>query len=151
MTGSYDDFFQPRPPTWTQRIEPRASEPPPEAGLHPRSGDEGQYRAFGFTPTEDLETCDVAWWLGHDTPQGQEVQYRFLVRIGYVGDEQINLMLTDAIISIEGKRLQELRKRLSRRRVTFIQAFNPKVWARPAEGEPIIERIGILYPGEARP
>lgn len=145
MTGSYDEMFQPRQPNWTQRVDPRPAPPEPAA----RTTEDGRYRAFGHTPSEDLETCDIAWWLGHDTPQGQEVQYRFLVRTAYVGDEQINLFLTDAIISIEGRNLRELRKRLSRRRVTFIQAFHPGLWPRPPEGDPIIERIRILYPGEA--
>jgi hypothetical protein len=109
----------------------------------------GSYKAYGHTPTNELETCDVTWWLTGQIPQGQEIQYRFLVRVGYIGDDQLHLMLTDAIIAIKGKNLRDLRKRLMRQRVTFIQAFNPGIWPRPPEGEPLIEKIRILYPGEA--
>lgn len=148
MSRSYDDVFNRPNGGWTQRVgEPPATPPRDEPA---RSTDDGLYRPYGVTPTDDLETCDIAWWLGNDTPQGQEVQYRFIVRIGYVGDDQINLMLTDAIISIEGRNLRELRKRLSRRKVTFVQAFNAKLWPQPGMGEPVIERIEILYPGESR-
>lgn len=147
MSRNYDDVFHRPNGGWTQRVgEPPAAPAPDEPA---RSTEDGQYRPFGITPTDDLETCDIAWWLGHDTPQGQEVQYRFMIRTAYVGDEQINLMLTDAIISIEGRHLRELRKRLSRRKVTFIQAFNPRLWPQPGPDQPLIERISILYPGEA--
>lgn len=147
MSREYDELFQRQPGGWAQRVGSELPPTPaPEAPA--RSTEDGLYRAYGTTPTDELEGCDIAWWLGHDTPQGQEVQYRFIVRIGYVGDDQINLMLTDAIISIEGRNLRDLRKRLSRRRVTFIQAFNPRVWPKPADEEPIIERVSILYPGE---
>lgn len=150
MTDRYDDAIHRRPPAWTQRVDqrPPGQEAPPIAPDFGPSPQDGEYRAYGVTPTDDLESCDIAWWLGHDTPQGQEVQYRFVVRIGYVGEEQINLMLADAIISIEGRRLRDLRKRLSRGRVSFIQAFNPRIWPRPSEDAPIVERVTILYPGE---
>lgn len=148
MSRSYDDVFHRPNGGWTQRV---GEAPPVTSPDEPaRSTEDGLYRPYGVTQTDDLETCDIAWWLGHDTPQGQEVQYRFIVRIGYVGDDQINLMLTDAIISIEGRHLRELRKRLSRRKVTFIQAFNAKLWPQPGAGEPVIERIEIHYPGESR-
>lgn len=145
MTGDYDSRFQRPEGGWAQRLsDPRASAPAEPL----RSTEDGEYRAYGVTPTDDLDTCDIAWWLGNDTPQGQEVRYHYIVRIGWVGDEQINLMLTDAIITIEGQWLRDLRKRLSRRKVTFIQAYHSKHWPKPALGQPLVERIGILYPGE---
>ncbi len=145
MSNDFDDVFQNRG-GWAQRVsEPRVQPEAVEQRPEP-----GAYRAFGYTPTDDLETCDIAWWLGGDTPQGQEIQYRFLVRVGYFGDECLQLMLTDAMIVIEGKNLRELRKRLTRAKVTFIQAFNPRIWPKPPEGEAIVEKVSLLYPGEAR-
>lgn len=148
MSGSYDEFLRQSPGGWAQRVggDGRPADPPPSEMA--RSTEDGRYRAYGVTPTDELEGCDIGWWLGHDTPQGQEVQYRFVVRIGYVGDEQITLFLTDAMIVIEGRHLRDLRKRLSRRRVTFIQAFHPGFWPKPSEGEPVVEKVRILYPGE---
>lgn len=143
MSNDFDEVFQNRG-RWADRVseprmQPEAAEPAAETGA---------YRAFGYTPTDDLETCDIAWWLGGDTPQGQEIQYRFLVRVGYFGDDCLHLMLTDAMIVIEGKNLRELRKRLTRGKVTFIQAFNPRVWSKPPEGEAIVEKVTLLFPGE---
>lgn len=146
MSRNYDDMFHRPNAGWTQRV----GEPTEAVEDEPaRSTEDGLYRPYGVTPTDDLDSCDIAWWLGHDTPQGQDVQYRFIVRIGYVGEEQINLFLTDAIISIEGRNLTELRKRLRRRKVTFIQAFNPKRWPiLPPPNEPLVQKISIHYPGE---
>jgi hypothetical protein len=149
MSGDFDELFQRRNGGWAERAggaRPTPQEPAADPAPVP---EEGAYRAYGYTPTDDLETCDIAWWLAGDVPQGQEIQYRFLVRIGYLGDDQLHLMMTDCIIAIEGKNLHELRKRLARRKVTFIQAYNSQIWAeRPVAKEPIIERIAILYPGE---
>ena len=61
---------------------------------------------------------------------------------------QLHLMLTDCILHLEGRNLTDLRKRLARRRVTFIRAFNPALWPAPQAGEPLIERITLHYPGE---
>lgn len=148
MSGSFDEFFQKG--GWTERVtEPRASAPgAPEPAAHEAAVGSGPYKPYGYTPADDLETCDVSWWLKGEIPQGQEIQYRFLVRVGYLGDDQLHLMLTDCILHLEGRNLTDLRKRLARRRVTFIRAFNPKLWPAPKPDEPFIERITLLYPGE---
>lgn len=145
MTSDFDDVFQPAT-GWAERVAepPRAIE---ADGSAPAPAD-GSYRAFGFAPKDDMETCDIAWWLPGNIIQGQEIQYRFLIRIAYVGDDHLTLMLSDCIIDIEGKNLRDLRKRLARRRVTYIQAYNPFAWPKPPTNEPIIEKIQVLYPGE---
>jgi hypothetical protein len=146
MSDDFDAIFQHPKGAWAQRVaDPR---PAPEEAESAATVD-APYRAYGFTPADDLDTCDIGWWLTGDVPQGQAIQYRFLVRVGYIGDDQIHLMLTDAIIAIEGKHLHDLRKRLARGRVTFVQAFNPKIWSAPAEGEPVVTKVSVLYPGEA--
>jgi hypothetical protein len=145
MSGDFDEMFQSKAGgSWAHRVAEPQVDAPDEGEQAVGSG---PYKPYGFTPSQDLETCDITWWLKGQIPRGQEIQYRFLVRVGYLGDEDLQLMLTDCIIHIEGKNLRDLRKRLTRRRVTFIQAFNPTVWPQlPPEGEPLIERISILYP-----
>lgn len=147
MTQDFDALFRPSG-GWAKRVagdDPSASVAPQETAEDQQGG---EYRAYGFVPSDDLHACEVSWWLTHDVPQGQEFQYRYLVRVGFVGDDQLHLMLTDCIIAIEGKHLHDLRKRLSRGKVTFIQAFNPKRWPKPPDTEPIIEKVQLLYPGE---
>jgi hypothetical protein len=108
-----------------------------------------EYRAYGHLATGDIcETCDVQRWLdGTDTPEGIEFQYRFLMQIGYMGEEEIKLYLPDCIIVIEGKSLRDLRKKLARRQVTLIQQFSSFAWASaPRPGIALINAIQILRP-----
>ncbi len=146
MSREFDDVFQRPGGGWAQRF----SDARPNAPDGEQVAGSGPYKPYGYTPMNELDTCDIAWWLGGDTPQGQEISYRFLIRVAYFGDDQLHLMLSDCIIALEGKHLRDLRKRLTHGRVTFIQAFNSRFWPRPPESEPIIEKISILYPGEVR-
>ncbi len=50
------------------------------------------------------------------------------MQIGYVGEEQVKLFLPECIVVIDGMYLRDLRKKLARRQITFIQQFSPKVW-----------------------
>jgi len=106
------------------------------------------YKPYGFLPSGTIgEGCDVRWWMeGTETIQGIEFQYRFLMQVGYVGDQELRLFLPDSIVVIEGQRLTDLRKKLARRMVTFIQQHNPRVWGLPPTDEPTIERVQILRP-----
>lgn len=112
----------------------------------------GPYRPYGFMPAGTNEGCDVQRWVdGTETPEGIEFQYRFLMQIGYVGEEQIKLFLPDCIVVIEGQHLRELRKKLARRQVTFIQQYTPQVWPAPPRGEPIVTSIAVVRPEPAPP
>ena len=129
----------------------RAGKETPAARTEPSesTAGSGPYKPYGFMPTSTVgETCDVQRWL-EDTEiaEGIEFQYRFLMQIGYVGEEQIRLFLPECIVVIEGKHLRDLRKKLARRQVTFIQQFSSKVWpTMPPKGEAIIERIEVIRP-----
>jgi len=109
----------------------------------------GDYKPYGFLPTGTInETCEVVRWIeGTEIQEGIEFQYRFLMQVGFVGEEQLKLFLPDCIVVIEGKHLRDLRKKLTRRQVTFIQQFNARVWpAAKRQGEPIIEKIEVVRP-----
>jgi hypothetical protein len=108
----------------------------------------GAYKAFGYMPSGIAETCDIQGWLENsETAHGVEVPFRYIMQIGYVGEEQIKLFLPDCIIVIEGAYLRELRKMLARRQCTFIQQFSQRVWRDPPpKGEAIIEKIAIVRP-----
>ena len=107
------------------------------------------YRAYGAMVAEGIaETCDIQGWLENtQVATGLEIQYRFLMQVGYVGEEQLKLFLPDCIVVIEGSYLRDLRKKLARRQVTFIQQYSSRVWnSAPREGETIVENITVLRP-----
>ena len=150
---SADDFdtafgTTPRPPSFAQRVG--------KADAHATNGEAketdvgtGAYKPYGFLPTGTInETCEVVRWIeGTEVPEGMDFQYRFLMQVGFVGEEQLRLFLPDCIVVIEGHHLRDLRRKLARRQATFIQQWSPRVWnARPAKGEPIVERIEVVRP-----
>lgn len=131
------------------RAEPKPAASVPTGDPKEGTAGSGPYKPYGFLPTAHIgESCDVQRWLDStEIAEGIEFQYRFLMQIGYVGEEQIRLFLPDCIVVIEGKRLRDLRKKLARRQVTFIQQFNPRVWpGSPPANEPLIERIEVVRP-----
>jgi hypothetical protein len=112
----------------------------------------GPYKPYGYLPTGNIgETCDIQGWMENtEIAQGVEVQYRFLMQVGYVGEEQLKLFLPDCIVVIEGRYLRDLRKKLARRQITFIQQYSPRVWpAMPPKGEPVVEKIEVIRPDHA--
>ncbi|ATQ43123.1 hypothetical protein [Caulobacter mirabilis] len=145
MTDDFDAMFGGRPrPTFADRVgrEQPATPPPMESAVGA-----GPYKPYGFLPSGVGEACDVQRWLdGTEVAEGIEFQYRFLMQIGYVGEEQIKLFLPDCIVVIEGRQLRDLRKRLARRQVTFIAQYNPRVWPTPPAGEPIVMSIELMRP-----
>jgi len=151
LNDDFDAVFGTRgrpAPKFTDRVAPRQ----PDLAPPPRSEDMpgvGPYKPYGFMPAGVGEGCDVQRWLeGTEIAEGIEFQYRFLMQIGYVGEEQIKLFLPDCIIVIEGRHLHDLRKKLARRMVTFIQQYNPRVWSASPEGGPFIEFIQVVRPEE---
>ena len=134
--------------TFTERLG-RADAKPTNGEVKEETVGDGAYKPYGFLPTGNIgETCDIQSWLENtETAQGIEVQYRFLMQVGYVGEEQLKLYLPDCIVVIDGRYLRDLRKKLARRQVTFIQQYSARVWpAAPVKGEPIIEKIEIVRP-----
>ncbi|MBI1262758.1 MAG: hypothetical protein GC184_13650 [Rhizobiales bacterium] len=153
MTASDFDRTTGAPkPSFAERLG--RAEPPPANGEAPEaSAGTGPYRAFGFLPTGNVgETCEVTRWIeGTEIPEGIEFQYRFLMQVGYVGDEQLRLFLPDCIVVIEGRNLRELRKKLARRRATFVQQYSRKVWPEvPPNGETVVEKIEVVRPEPVR-
>lgn len=153
MSGEFDELFGRRPSFVERTGRSGETAAPDEAtgAQEEQTAGSGAYKPYGFMPGQGLvETCDIqAWMPASETPLGNEVQYRFLVRIRYIGEEVLDLILTDCIIHIEGRHLRDLRKRLSRRQATFIQCHNPMVWREPpVPGEPVITSIDVIYPHE---
>jgi hypothetical protein len=111
----------------------------------------GIYKPYGYLPAGNIgETCEVQRWLdATEVAEGTEFQYRFLMRVGFVGEEHLRLYLTDCMIVIEGQQLRELRKLLARRQVTFIQQYSRRVWPQePPKGEPMVTRVEIMRPDQ---
>ena len=154
MTDDFDAIFSGRPgakPSFVERVA-KSSAKPPEAQAETVSSPAevlpNIYKAFGFHPTSVGETCDIQRWVaGTEIPEGIELQYRFLMQIAYTGEEELKLYLPECIVLITGRNLRELRKKLARRQVTFIQQYSSRVWpTEPAKGETVVEAIEILRP-----
>lgn len=134
--------------TFTSRLG-RSDAPEQNGHAEEETVGSGPYKPYGFLPSGNIgETCDVQRWVdGTDIAEGTEFQYRFLLRIEYVGSEEIRLFLPDCIIVIEGKNLRELRRKLARRQVTFICQYSPRIWpAVRQENDTMIERIHVVSP-----
>jgi len=136
--------------TFAERVGRADSSPAVDPAVS-TAGD-GAYKPFGFLPTNTVgETCDIQRWIdGTEIAEGIEFQYRFLMQIAYVGEEEIRLFLPDCIVLIEGKNLRELRRKLARRQVTFVQQYSAKVWpVNPLPTDPLIQRIQVIRPAAA--
>ncbi len=135
-------------PSFAQRVGRPTPDPIIAPTIDPKESlvGSGPYKPYGFMPTANIgETCDIQRWLeGTEIAEGIEFQYRFLMQIGYVGEEQIKLFLPDCVVLIEGRHLRDLRKKLARRQVTFIQQFNARVWPGIAQTDPVVAGIEII-------
>jgi hypothetical protein len=154
MSGDeFDKVFGARPPSFAERVGKAEPQPAPGEPKGETVGS-GPYKPYGFLPTGNVgETCEVARWIeGTEIPEGIEFQYRFLMEVGFVGEEQLRLKLPDCIVVIDGMYLRDLRKKLARRQVTFIQQYSAKVWPTPPpKGEPVIDKIEVVRPDPAKP
>ena len=131
-----------RPAKFTQRLG--KGEP---LGEGPTTVGTGAYKPYGFMPSGTInETCEVVRWIeGTEISEGVDFQYRFLLKVGFVGEEQLKLFLPDCIVVIDGKHLGDLRKKIARRQCTFIQQHSFRVWPGTYSREaPIIQSIQIL-------
>lgn len=150
MTDDFDRMFGSHPqrrPSFAERVGGAPPEPP-SAATGDGAVSASPYRAYGFLPAGVGEACEVASWVdGTDIPDGIEFQYRLLMDVGFTGrnETELRIHLPACIVLVQGQMLRELRKKLARHTVTFVQQWNPKVWKeRPPEGEPFIERIRII-------
>lgn len=85
--------------------------------------------------------------------------YRLLTMIRYSALDlegrqwEVDLMFPDTIIRLIGRHLEDLRFRLRRRQVSFIQQYSPRVYPVPIDklpaGEPVIEQIYIMQVSDA--
>lgn len=158
MTDDPDSLFGGRHtrPTFTERVArgafapPPDPAPPPAAAADPVPSTEQGYRPFGFMPSNTVgDICEVRGWMaGTDIPEGIVFQYRFLMQVGFSGDTLLKLMLPDCIVVIEGRHLTDLRQKLSRRMVMFIQQHHPKLWPQPPAHEPMIARVEVVRPNK---
>jgi len=148
--NDFDNVFgsAARPTSFAQRVGKAEPAAPGDEAKVATIGS-GAYKPYGFLPTGTInETCEVVRWIeGTEIPEGLEFQYRFLMQVGFVGEEQLKLFLPDCIVVIEGQHLRDLRQKLARRQTTFVQQYSARVWpnARP-QGEPIVESIDIVRP-----
>ena len=142
MTDDLDSVFG-RKPNFTERFA-SAKAPPPEAPA-PESAEVG-YKAYGTLTNASLASmCDIGMWMdGTTIPVGSKFPYHLLMEIAYVGSEELRLYFPDKIVVIEGRHLNDLAEKLSRRLISSIQQFNASIWTRFPADRPIITYIKIV-------
>jgi hypothetical protein len=73
-----------------------------------------------------------------------QIERRFLVRVEGAGDHFLALICTNYAVLIEGRGLADLRRRLSARKVDFIQELDRRRWPVVLSGVPVVEKIELL-------
>ena len=160
MSGDPRDFFR-KPPEGGSHADRVAPERSPAADAAPLPYDVGstEYKAYGVMPGGSSD-CDVRAWkpLRMDMPEGAMFDYRLLTMIRYSALDldgrqwEVDLMFPDMIIRLIGRNLEDLRFKLRRRQIAFIQQYSPRVHHVPIdrlpEGDPVIEQIHIMQAGD---
>jgi len=126
------------------RVDPRQAMAVEASTAEPQPG---TYRAFGFMPTATVnQACEVRRWIdGTELPEGRVFFYRLLLGISFSGEDELRLMLPDAVIVLTGQHLDPLRQALTRGLATFIQQWNGKVWqSSPKQNEAVVNSIEVL-------
>ena len=160
MSGDPRDFFrQPAASgSHAERVAPERAGG--EAAPSPYDVGSTEYKAYGVMPGGSSD-CDVRGWkaLRMDMPEGVLFDYRLLTMIRYSALDlegrmwEVDLMFPDTIIRLIGRNLEDLRFRLRRRQVSFIQQYSPRVHPVPIDklpvGEPVIEQVHIMQASDA--
>ncbi len=140
-TDAFDEMFAGRgPKPFTDRVG-RADD------FATNRPTDGSYRPYGFLPASGIsQVCEVSYWMDHaDVAEGIAFQYRFLMSVRYTGHDELRLMLPDCVVVIEGHKLNDLRERLGRQQVTFIQEYSPRIWPTPpANDAPVVLKVRVV-------
>lgn len=71
--------------------------------------------------------------------------YRYLMDIIHNKDgDGVVLVYSFLMVKITGQNLDKLIDDIAHGNITFIRKFNPRKWARPGDGMPIIESIDVV-------
>jgi hypothetical protein len=135
--NDFDQVFGPTKPSFAAKLG-RAEPAPTNGEAKDESTAGAQYKPYGFLPTGTInETCEVVRWIeGTEIPEGIDLQYRFLMQVGFVGDEQLRLFLPDCIVVIDGRQgaSPSLRKSRSFGRSQVIDLVHRATCAPPSYG-----------------
>lgn len=136
MSRDWGDFAETR----RQQAEPATPEPQLEPEARPASDE--AYSPWGTVRGQQLSMLDLKSWARPGVPEGDCVSYNYIVKMHYIGEQYLSLVLTNAVIEIEGFGLGDLRQRLITREIAFIQEYSPHAWPEQIlPGQPVITRI----------
>lgn len=109
-----------------------------KTGEEKATADEDRYVAYGVITPQPRRLAIRRLKEAHRAPG-----YGYLIDLMWDGDQgrEIALIYSHAVIMIKGRNLRELAEQLVMEKIGWIQEFDAKRWARPAEGEPVIEAI----------
>ncbi|WMS45345.1 hypothetical protein RDV64_23515 (plasmid) [Acuticoccus sp. MNP-M23] len=148
-------------PSHAERVAPQRSDgarPQADTPIEHKIGST-DYKAYGVL-TGGSSDCDVRKWkeLRMDLPEGVMFDYRLLSMVSYSAldldgiEQEIDLMFPDCIIRLIGRHLDDLRLKIRRRQVSFIQEYSPMVYKTPVDrlpdDEPVITKIYVMQGGD---
>ena len=132
-------------PSHTERLRPGVGRNEPQSARVVGSTD---YKPYGYLPVGSQRSLDLRWWVDHGVglaAEGMLVAHRFILRVGYSGDDHLRLVLPDCVVGLTGRNLAELRHRLQHEQVTFIQTFHANQYTEPLPPEePVILAVEVL-------
>ena len=146
MSDDIEEMFDLEPRrTFTDRVAKRSTASDTQIQLPSQLTNYEPYGYLGGGRAE--EGCAIYTWLdGTQIPTGTEFPWRLYMGTDFHNDTELRILLPHRIILIEGRRLDELRQKLRRGSVNFIQEFHAALWPLPTTSSPLIEKIQIIKP-----
>ena len=154
-----DGEAQPRiqPGSHARRVAPERDDSDETAIEHEVGSTD--YKAYGVLVAGN-KWCEIRHWK----PQRQDMaefasyDYRLLSAIyasqlDLEGAEwEVDLTFPDSLVRVKGRHLQDLRRRLQRQQISFIQQYSPMVHrvtlAKLPEDEPVITEVYVMRGGK---
>ena len=131
MTDEIDEMFP--DPTLRKSFTERVGGPPVRTDGEalpalPRGMKE--YEPWGYQAGGRAdEGCTVYSWVdGTTISTGTHFPWRLYLGCDFHDDTELRILLPHRIIVVEGQKLDDLRHRLGRQAVAFIQQCNPGIW-----------------------
>ena len=112
-----------------------------EPARRPTAGARKPYRAFD--PQDKVLSLDIHRVLGAT----YSPSYAYMLNLTYDNEYFTNFVIYYTFLRVEvrGKNLKEVITAIKLKKCEYIQDFHPEEFEPPAEGEPLIESINIVW------
>ncbi len=129
MSDDLDEMF--RDPTLRRSFTEKVGGPPAKAEALPAlPRDMKEYEPWGqMAGGRTDEGCTVyGWFDGTTVPIATDFPWRLYMGCDLYDDTELRILLPHRVIVIHGQKLDDLRQRLRRYGVSFIQQYHSGIW-----------------------